>query len=217
MRAFPIRNEEDHSRALELVDQLWDAQPGSPEHDLLFVMAELIESYEVRNRAQSMVAPDPLVVVRFKLKELGISQRELGRRLGWPTGRVSEVLGGKRQLTLNMVRDLERVLGIDPGVLVGGKPRTLPTATQDPPSNGEGVWLQLPKELAHQLLLAEGETLRFRVERRFGMGSRVQGSTCSLGDTELNVQLKLSPEQEQALRNELQAKGMAAPSSFSAS
>ncbi len=158
MRAFPIRNEEDHSRALELVDQLWDAQPGSPEHDLLFVMAELIESYEVRNRAQSMVAPDPLVVVRFKLKELGISQRELGRRLGWPTGRVSEVLAGKRQLTLNMVRDLERVLGIDPGVLIGGKPRATPPIRQHELSEEGLVWVQIPAELALNIQKSEGMT-----------------------------------------------------------
>jgi hypothetical protein len=63
------------------------------------------------------------------------------------------------------------------------------------------------------LRLLRPETLSFRVEHRFGTGRWVQGNTCSLDV----VQLKLSPEQELALRNELQAKGMAAPSSSSAS
>lgn len=118
MHAFLIRNEEDYARAIELVDALWDSVPGTPEHHTLDVMAELIDRYESAHR--DLPAPDPIALIRFKLKELRWSQRELGRRLEWPAGRVSEVLGGKRALTLRMVQDLARVLELPPGLLVPG-------------------------------------------------------------------------------------------------
>jgi HTH-type transcriptional regulator/antitoxin HigA len=138
MRAFPIRNDADLFRAIDLVDALWDAPSGSPEADLREVMALVIEHYEAGDLAQVLPPPDPLKVLEAKCKELGLSQRKLGELLGWKSsGRVSEVLSGKRHLTLDMVRDLERVLGISPGLLVADRAST---------ADGE-VWVRLPGTL----------------------------------------------------------------------
>lgn len=114
--AFPIRNDEDLVRAMNLIDALWDAAEGTPDHDLLHVMSELVDAYNARR--STLPAMDPRDLVRLKLKELGWSQRELARRVGWGSGRVSEVLGGKRPLTLAMVRSLSAVLDLPPGLLV---------------------------------------------------------------------------------------------------
>jgi HTH-type transcriptional regulator/antitoxin HigA len=125
MHAFPIHDNADHARAVDLVDQLWDAPSGSPEADLRDVMAELIERFEAQGLSQLLPPPDPRAVIDARRKELRLSQRELGERLGWKSsGRVSEVLSRKRQLTLEMVRDLERVLGIEPGLLVADRSPT---------------------------------------------------------------------------------------------
>ncbi len=121
MHAFPILNNADLVRAITLVDELWDAAPATAEADVRDVMAELIDRYEARELADALPPADPSAVIEAKRKELRISQRELGRRLGWGGGRVSEVLSGKRNLTLAMVRDLERVLGLDPGLLVANR------------------------------------------------------------------------------------------------
>ncbi|MCB9779841.1 MAG: helix-turn-helix domain-containing protein [Alphaproteobacteria bacterium] len=138
MRAFPIRDDSDLARAIDLVDQLWDAPSGSPEADLRDVMAELIEHFEARELSQALPPPDPCKVIEARRAELGLSQRKLGELLGWKSsGRVSEVLSGKRQLTLEMVRDLERVLGIAPGLLV---------ADRSPAPDGD-VWVRLPGDL----------------------------------------------------------------------
>ncbi len=115
-RAFPIHNDTDHRRALEVIESLWDATAGTPEADLLDVMSTLVEVYEKRHHA--LPPADPLALISFKLKELAWTQRELGRHLGWGGGRVSEVLSGKRPLTLRMVHDLGRVLGLPAGLLV---------------------------------------------------------------------------------------------------
>lgn len=116
MHAFPVNTEADYQRALDLIGVLWDVDSGTPESDLLQVMAELVERYEKRHRA--LPPAPPADVLRLKMAELKWSGRELARRLGWGAGRVSEVLNGRRSLTLQMVRDLARVLRIDPGLLV---------------------------------------------------------------------------------------------------
>ena len=139
MHAFLIHNDADLTRAVALVDSLWDAAPGSPEHELLHVMSTLIDQYEARH--SSLPSADPVEILAFKLRELGWSQRELGRRLGWSTGRVSEVLGRKRPLTLRMVRELSLVLNLEPGLLVHD------VAEPD----GYGRWLQLSPLTAGRL------------------------------------------------------------------
>lgn len=114
----PIRTEQDLDAALERISQLMGAAPGSAEADELEVLGTLMEAYEARNHE---IAPgDPLEVIRFKMKELGISQNELGRRACIPSGRVSEILSGRRELTLSLVMALAGGLGISPALLVGG-------------------------------------------------------------------------------------------------
>jgi HTH-type transcriptional regulator/antitoxin HigA len=115
-RAFPIHNDTDHRRAIDLIESLWNAPAGSPEADLLDVMSTLVDVYEKANT--TLPPADPRKLIAFKLKELGWTQRELGRRLGWGSGRVSEILSGVRPLTLRMVQDLGAVLGLPAGLLV---------------------------------------------------------------------------------------------------
>ena len=116
MRAFPIRNNDDLARAVRLIEELWDAEPNTPEGDLLEVMSTLVDAYEAEH--STLPAANPIELIQFKLRELGWSQRELGRRLGWGTGRVSEVLNERRDLTLAMVQQLSAVLELPPGLLV---------------------------------------------------------------------------------------------------
>jgi HTH-type transcriptional regulator / antitoxin HigA len=42
----PIRNDADHAEALAAIERLWQAAPGTPEHDRLEVLAMLVEDYE---------------------------------------------------------------------------------------------------------------------------------------------------------------------------
>jgi len=49
MNIRPIRNNEDHKRALQQIEALWDAPEGTAEADKLEVLAILVEEYESRN------------------------------------------------------------------------------------------------------------------------------------------------------------------------
>lgn len=118
MCAFPIRNNEDLERAIALVTDVWDAPPGSAEADLLEVMSTLIDAYEASH--STLPHGDPVRLIEFKLKEHGWTQRDLARQLDWEIERVSEILNRKSPLTLEVVRQLSRVLQIPPGLLVNG-------------------------------------------------------------------------------------------------
>ena len=138
MHAFPIRDEASYERAVELMDELWDAAPGTPGAELREVMAQLIDAWEART--STLPAADPRELIAFKLEELGWSQRELAKRLGWGSGRVSEVLSGKRDLTLNMVRELSTAMQIPAGLLV-----------HDHARGDDGVWLFVPASTVQSL------------------------------------------------------------------
>lgn len=111
-------DEMGYQQALQRVDALWDAAPGSAEEEELYALAEQVERYERAHRKTVLPPPRPGVLIAYKLRELGWSQRKLAQKLGWPSGRVSEVISGKRRLTLDMVRALAPALGVDPGALV---------------------------------------------------------------------------------------------------
>lgn len=49
MNIKPIHSREDLTTALARVEQIWGAQPGSPEGDELEVLAILIEKYETQH------------------------------------------------------------------------------------------------------------------------------------------------------------------------
>lgn len=114
----PITDDKQHEEALARLEALWGAEPGTPEAAELDRLADLIHAYEAAHLDELLPQSDPGALIDAKRAELGISQRELARRLGWPSGRTSEVIRGKRDLTLRMVRDLVETLGMDAHTLI---------------------------------------------------------------------------------------------------
>ena len=111
----PIHNEKQHRAALKEIERLWSALPGSPEHDRLEILATLVEAYE--DKHHPVYPPDPVAAIRFRMEQLGLDRKALEPSIG-SRARVSEVLSGKRSLTLAMIRRLHRRLGIPADVLL---------------------------------------------------------------------------------------------------
>lgn len=105
----PIRTEQDYDAALERVGELMDAEPGTEAGDELDVLTTLLEAYEARHHPVD--PPDPLEAIRFRMEQQGLSRKDLEPYLGH-SGRVAEVLNGKRALSLAMIRRLHSGLGI---------------------------------------------------------------------------------------------------------
>lgn len=115
----PIKSEKDYASALEYLDTVIDAEEGSPEADERDVLTVLIEKYEEEHYAIDM--PDPVDAIRFRTDQLGLTQKDLVPYIG-SRSKVSEVLSGRRELTLKMIRALNRHLGIPAEVLLREKP-----------------------------------------------------------------------------------------------
>jgi HTH-type transcriptional regulator/antitoxin HigA len=77
--------------------------------DEIEVLNALIEKYERQN--VTVEAPTPVAAIKFRMKQAGLTPRQLEPFIG-SRARVSEVLTGKRALSLDMIRALHDGLGI---------------------------------------------------------------------------------------------------------
>ena len=111
----PIRTEQDYEHALARIDALMDATPGSPEFDELDVLVDLVELYESKH--EPMGYPSPLAAIEFRMEQGNLRPRDLIPFIG-SRAKVSEVLSGKRAITMPMARALHQHLGIPADVLL---------------------------------------------------------------------------------------------------
>jgi HTH-type transcriptional regulator/antitoxin HigA len=110
----PIKNDHDLQDAIERISQLFGCPKDTAESDELEVLMVLVEEYE--NRICPIAAPDPLSVIRERMKDLGLAQKDLIPAIGHRST-VSEILAGKRELTVRMIRNLSVLLRVAPQAL----------------------------------------------------------------------------------------------------
>jgi HTH-type transcriptional regulator / antitoxin HigA len=115
MEIKPIKNEVDYQAALKEIEILFDAASDTPEGDRLEVLTTLVEAYE--ERYYSIPAPDPIEAILYHMESRGLTRRDLEPYIG-TRARVSEVLNRKRPLTMEMIRNLHKGLGISAAVLI---------------------------------------------------------------------------------------------------
>jgi HTH-type transcriptional regulator/antitoxin HigA len=123
-----IKTEEDYDKALSRIEDLMEAVAGTPEMDELELLTALVEMYEAEHFPIS--PPDPIEAIKFRMDQLGFTQKDMVPYLG-SKSKVSEVLNGKRPLTLAMMRALNRGLGISAEVLLKEPGATFPEDMQD--------------------------------------------------------------------------------------
>lgn len=114
-----IETHQEHEAALAHIEELMlkNPVPDSEEANELELLALLIKSYENKNVV--IDPPTPLEAIQFRMEQVGLKQKDLVPFIGTKS-RVSEVLAGKRPLTLAMARELHKGLGIPADSLLGG-------------------------------------------------------------------------------------------------
>jgi HTH-type transcriptional regulator/antitoxin HigA len=90
-------------------------RPDSPESDELEVLSVILKEYEQVNLP--VPKPHPLEAIKFRMEQMNVSDAELSEILGHRS-RKSEVLSGKRKLSLSMIRKLKERLQIPAEVLI---------------------------------------------------------------------------------------------------
>ncbi len=118
-----IQNDTDHAAAKARIEFLINAMPGAPEANELDVLSTLVEAYEKIRFPLDL--PSPVDAIKFRMEQGGLKQRDLAPYIG-SSAKVSEILSGKRQLTLKMIRALNEHLGIPAEVLIKDPARKLP-------------------------------------------------------------------------------------------
>lgn len=123
-----IKSEDEYKKALAEAERLIaiDPEPGTSDADYLDILTMLVETYEKRHFLMEL--PNPIEAIVFRMEEQGLLQKDLVPYIG-SKSKVSEVLSGKRPLTIQMIRELHAGLDIPLEVL-----------------------LQAPKERANELI-----------------------------------------------------------------
>jgi HTH-type transcriptional regulator / antitoxin HigA len=109
MKIKPIKSKRDYNAALKEVQQLWNAEPNTPDGDNLEILITLIEAYEEKH--YPIDPPDPIEAIKFRMEQKGLRKVDLALMMGGKN-RVSEVLSRKKPLTLKMIKNLHREIGI---------------------------------------------------------------------------------------------------------
>lgn len=114
----PIRTRDDYNKAVALLADLIEKNPAvdTPEDTKIRVLTNLIEDFE--NAALPDYEADPIEAIKLRMDQLGLKDKDLVDYLG-SRSRVSEVLSGKRPLTVPMIKNIEEGLGIPASILVG--------------------------------------------------------------------------------------------------
>ncbi len=151
-----IKTDADYEAALVRVEEIFCSEPGCPEFDELEVWGTLIGAYEDENHP--VPPPTPLEAIEFVMDQKKMKQKDLIPFIG-SKSKVSEILAGKRKLTLKMIRALHEGLGIPADTLLKDPGKELPESLADV------EWSRFPvKEMAKRGWIEDTKDLMDRAE-----------------------------------------------------
>ncbi len=115
MKAKIIRTQSEYAAALARIEKLMSAEPNTPQGDELELLSLLVHDYE--EKVFPIDKPDPVAAIRFRMEQQNLKPEDLVPFLG-SRSRVSEILSGRRHLSLKMIRALVGGLGIPAELLL---------------------------------------------------------------------------------------------------
>ena len=151
-RTKPIRTAADYEAAQRRAAALLLSDPalGSPQGDELDVLGTLIAAYD---RDHFPIGPaDPIAAIEFAMDQRGLEPKDLVPFLG-TRSRATEVLQGKRGLSLEQISRLHHGLGIPLSCLIPSPPPRVDHSAKNAP-NGRATAARRhatrsPRALAH--------------------------------------------------------------------
>ncbi len=122
MQTKILKTKQEYNEACERIYTLINSnenaiEPDSPEGEEMELLSLLVEKYE--QEQYPVAAPNPIEAIKFRMEQMNLKQTDVAPLFGGKT-RVSEILHGKRPLTLKMITLLNRYLGIPLESLIFG-------------------------------------------------------------------------------------------------
>lgn len=115
----PIKTESDYNAALAEIERLMEADLDTPAGDRLDVLTTLVAAYE--EKYYPIGPPDPIEAILHQMESQSLTRGDLEAYLG-SRARVSEILNRKRSMSLQMIRKLQKGLGISAEILIRSYP-----------------------------------------------------------------------------------------------
>lgn len=110
-----IKTEEEYQLALNRLEVIFDAEPGTTEGDELELLSLLIDNYEKIHFPIDL--PDPIEAIKFRMEQMNYKPKDLADVIGFRS-RVTEILGKKRKLSLDMIRKIHKRMHISTDILI---------------------------------------------------------------------------------------------------
>ena len=115
MEIRPIKTEQDYVTSIRRIEVLWGAKKDTPQGDELDLLVTLVESYEMKH--YPIAPPDPVDAIKFRMEQMNMTKADLVQYIG-SQSRVSEILNGRRKLTLGTIKSLYKGLRIPADILL---------------------------------------------------------------------------------------------------
>ena len=113
VRVILVKSKSDYEAAKTHVQMLMERGGNIDE---ITAQARFIQDYERTHFP--IPEPDPIDALLFRMEQEGLDRRGLSELLETSSGRVSEVLSGRRPLSISMIRTLHDKLGISGDILI---------------------------------------------------------------------------------------------------
>jgi len=122
IQAKILKTQKNYDEACKRIYQIINSRSGPIDPSNLMVeelelLSLLVEKYEQEH--YQLGAPNPIEAIKFRMDQMNLKQTDIAPLFGGKT-RVSEILNGRRPLTLKMVALLNRYLGIPIESLIKG-------------------------------------------------------------------------------------------------
>jgi HTH-type transcriptional regulator / antitoxin HigA len=112
----PIKTEEEYEKALVLLESLFHAKLNTKESETLEILSLLVHEYEQK---QHKIEPlSPLEALKYEMEEQGLTQTGLAKKFGMSKSSISEIINGKKQMSVKLMKYLHHDLGISAKTLL---------------------------------------------------------------------------------------------------
>lgn len=112
-----IKNDVDFGNAVSRLLEIQNAPENSIESQEADVLLVLIDHYQTKNHP--IIINDPIATIKLKMEERGIKNKDLGQFMHIGNSYVSQILNGRKPMTIEFAKGVHNYLNIPAEILLG--------------------------------------------------------------------------------------------------